>query len=132
MTLLDTNVIVHYLKGDPGIVARIRHASRDEIAIPSIVVYELEYGTLRSRLPAQRRRTLREGLADIRHMPFDTAAALAAAGIRLELERRGMTIGPLDLLVAGTAASLGAVLVTDNAAELSRVPGLRVEDWRMA
>lgn len=132
MTLLDTNVIVHYLKGDPAIVARIHKASRGELAIPAIVVYELEYGTLRSKLPARRRRELEAGLEHIQHIPFDSAAAMAAASIRIELEKQGSTIGPLDILIAGTAVSRGAALVTNNAAEFSRVPGLRVLDWRSA
>ena len=132
MTLLDTNVIVHYLKGDPAIVARIHSASRGELAIPAIVVYELEYGTLRSTLPARRRRELEAGLAHLQHVPFDSAAAMAAASIRVELEKRGLTIGPLDLFIAGTAVSRGATLVTNNAAEFSRVPGLRVLDWKSA
>lgn len=132
MILLDTNVIVHYLKGDPAIVARIHGASRRELAIPAIVVYELEYGTLRSKLPARRRRELEAGLERIQHVPFDSAAAMAAASIRIELEKQGSTIGPLDILIAGTAVSRGAALVTNNAAEFSRVPGLRVLDWRSA
>jgi len=131
LILLDTNVIVHYLKGDPAIVARIQKASRGELAIPAIVVYELEYGTLRSKLPARRRRELEAGLEHIQHVPFDSAAAMAAASIRIEL-KQGSTIGPLDILIAGTAVSRGAALVTNNAAEFSRVPGLRVLDWRAA
>ena len=132
MTLLDTNVIVHYLKGDPAIVARIHSASRGELAIPAMVVYELEYGTLRSTLPARRQRELEAGLAHLQHVPFDSAAAMAAASIRVGLEKQGSTIGLLDLLIAGTAVSRGATLVTNNAAEFSRVPGLRVLDWKSA
>lgn len=132
MILLDTNVVAHYLKGDPAIVTRIQHASRGELAIPAIVVYELEYGTLRSRLPARRRRELEAGLEHIQHVPFDAVAAMAAASIRVELEKQGLAIGPLDMLIAGTAVSRGAALVTNNAAEFSRVPGLRVLDWRSA
>jgi tRNA(fMet)-specific endonuclease VapC len=132
LTLLDTNVIILYLKGDPAIAARMRAASRSELAVPTIVVYELEYGTLRSRLPARRRGELETGLTALRHVPFDSAAALAAARLRIELERQGLTIGPLDMLIAGTAVSRGATLVTNNAAEFSRVPGLRVVDWRSA
>ena len=52
MTLLDTNVVVHYLKGDPEIVVRINNASRGALAIPTIVVYELEYGTLQIEIPS--------------------------------------------------------------------------------
>lgn len=57
---------------------------------------------------------------------------MAAASIRSELEQQGRAIGPLDVLIAGTAVSRGAGLVTNNAAEFSRVPGLRVLDWRSA
>jgi tRNA(fMet)-specific endonuclease VapC len=130
LKLLDTNVVIHYLKGDPAIVARIHNASRGELAIPAIVVYELEYGTLRAKLGARRRRELEAGLQYIQNVPFDSAAAMAAARIRVELEKRGLTIGPLDLLIAGTAVSRGAALVTNNTAEFSRVPGLRVLDWK--
>lgn len=60
---------------------------------------------------------------------FDDAAASRAARLRLALEQRGVKIGPLDTLIAATAISQGAILVTHNTAEFSRVPDLRVEDW---
>ena len=94
------------------------------------MVYELEYGALRSGLPARRRRELERGLGYIQRVPFDSEAATASAKIRIELERQGLTIGPLDLLIAGTALSRGAVLVTNNTVEFSRVAGLQVTDWR--
>jgi tRNA(fMet)-specific endonuclease VapC len=63
-------------------------------------------------------------------VPFDSAAAEAAARIRVELETHCSLIGPLDLLIAGTALSRGATLVTNNIQEFSRVPGLHVVDWK--
>lgn len=94
------------------------------------MIYEIEYGTLRSRFPANRRNELEKGLRNVRHLPFDTEAAMAAARIRVELEKAGTVIGPMDLLIAGTALSVGAVLATNNAREFERVPGLRVADWK--
>ena len=35
----------------------------------------------------------------------------------------------LDMLIAGHAISLGAMLVTNNLREFARVPGLRAENW---
>src|ERR1700735_3683283 len=55
LILLDTNVTIHYLKGDTGIHAAIRNTALRKLALPAIVVYELEYGALRSGLPARRR-----------------------------------------------------------------------------
>ncbi|MGH9657602.1 MAG: PIN domain-containing protein [Bryobacteraceae bacterium] len=97
-------------------------------AIPSVVAYEIEYGTL--KLGSSHRRALASALLDgLDQVPFDHAAAREAARIRVDLEARGLTIGPLDLLIAGTAVSRGAVLVTHNTREFSRVKGLRLSDW---
>jgi tRNA(fMet)-specific endonuclease VapC len=49
--------------------------------------------------------------------------------LRADLEKRGQSIGPLDMLIAAQALSLDATLVTHNTREFARVKGLRVEDW---
>ena len=128
MTLLDSNVLIHYLRGTEPLFSRLRAASPAKMAIPSIVAYELEYGTLKSTNP-RRRAMLQDIVGELEEIPFDAAAARAAARIRVDLEKIGAVIGPLDLLIAGIAESRGAVLVTANLREFSRVPGLRVEDW---
>jgi tRNA(fMet)-specific endonuclease VapC len=63
-------------------------------------------------------------------LPFDTAAAQAAARSRTKLESEGATIGPYDVLLAGHALAAGLILVTANTAEFNRVAGLAVENWR--
>jgi len=128
LTLLDSNILIHCLKGREPAASRFRAAIPSEIAIPSVVAYEIEYGTLRITSP-QRRRILSRMLEGMEEIPFDRKAAHEAARIRLELERRGAVIGPLDLLIAGTVLSRGAVLATNNTREFSRVKGLRLEDW---
>lgn len=42
-----------------------------------------------------------------------------------------LEIGPMELLIAGTALSRNAVLVSDNTREFSRVTGLRLVNWRI-
>ncbi len=72
---------------------------------------------------------LDEVLSVITVIPFADAEARQAAEIRAALESRGMPIGPMDTLIAGTAMAHGATLVTRNVAELGRVEGLLIEDW---
>ncbi len=130
MTLLDSNTIIHCLKGREPAASRFRAASPELIAIPSVVAYELEYGTL--KIESQQRRKILTGfLEGLREMPFDRDAAREAARIRVELERQGQRIGPMDLLIAGTAMSRGAALATNNTKEFSRIAGLRLEDWSL-
>ena len=52
-----------------------------------------------------------------------------AGEIRAALEAAGTPIGAYDVLIAGQALRHDATLVTANASELSRVAGLRWEDW---
>lgn len=62
-------------------------------------------------------------------LDYDADAAGHAADIRANLERRGLPIGPYDLLIAGYARSRGLVVITGNLGEFLRVEGLRAEDW---
>jgi tRNA(fMet)-specific endonuclease VapC len=62
----------------------------------------------------------------------DTDAAYYGA-IRAHLARpkpNALPIGPYDLTLAAHALRVGAAVVTHNAAEFRRVPGLVVEDWQ--
>jgi len=61
--------------------------------------------------------------------PFDEEAAQVYGEIRAALEKEGRPIGAMDMLIAAHAASLGAILVTNNEREFLRVPELMVENW---
>ena len=126
---LDSNVVIHALKGTGRVAERFAEVNPGDISIPAVVVYELEFGTLRAGVPARRRRELGQLIGAISILPFDDRAASRAAGLRYDLEKSGFAIGPLDALIAGTALAHGAKLVTHNMREFARVPGLQVEDW---
>ncbi len=126
---LDWNALIHALKGIGRVRERLARTDPGLIGIPAVVAYEIEYGTLRSVNPELRREQLRRLLSVTAVLPFDERAAARAAAVRLDLERRGLTIGPYDLMIAGTALAYGCTLVTNNVAEFSRVPGLNCEDW---
>jgi tRNA(fMet)-specific endonuclease VapC len=128
LILLDTNTVIYYLKGVETVIARLHASSRHEVGIASPSVYEIEYGN-RKTGSARRRAIVSALLGAIAHVPFDYEAAQEAARMRVELEGRGLVIGPIDLLIAGIALSRGAVLATNNTREFSRVKGLRLTDW---
>ena len=128
MTLLDTNTLIHYLKGLQPVVSHLEASSPRELAIPSVVAYEILFGTMNGS-SSSRRPVVAKLLAGLRQVPFDSDAAQESARVRFELESRGLVIGPLDLLIAGTALSRAATLVTNNTREFSRVRGLRLADW---
>lgn len=70
-------------------------------------------------------------LAGFEVRPWPTEASHTYAQIRATLARGGRLIGGMDLLIASHAVSEDSVLITNNAREFLRVPGLAVEDWAM-
>lgn len=126
---LDTNTLIYFFR-DQGKVARnLLEMAPARIAIPAIVLFELETGIAKSSEPKKRIKQLAELTDVVRVLPFDQNAARESARIRAFLETRGEPIGPMDTLIAGTALAAGATLVTRNVSEFERVPGLRTANW---
>ncbi len=126
--LLDTNVLIHAVRGRPPAVrTRLQQQSPDDVAVSSVTVAELWYGAEKSADPERKREAWEIVLAPFQIIPFDRGAAEHHARLRYLLRRR--PIGERDLLIASIALAHDLTLVTHNAAEFSRVPSLRVEDW---
>ena len=129
MWVLDTNTLIYFFKGIGHAAENILSRPPTDIAIPSIVLYELKVGIEKSISPQKRETQLKNFTSHIQVLPFGEVAAACAATIRATLELRGEPIGPYDILIAATALSNNATLVTHNTGEFSRVENLIVEDW---
>jgi len=131
--LLDTNAVIAILKERPPMVADRFYAEVGRgrtILVPTVVLFELEYGIARSRRAEEARRGLDALLASpVQVVPLDAADAAEAGAIRGRLADAGTPIGPYDVLIAAQARRRGALLVTANRREFARVPGLAVADW---
>ncbi len=62
-------------------------------------------------------------------LPLSEDIAAVYGSSRVELEKRGSSIGRLDTIIAAHAIAAGRALVTNNAREFARVGGLRCEGW---
>lgn len=130
--LFDTNAIsalVHHRRGFERLAARIGALALGRRLVSAVTMSELKTMIAKARDPASKSAGVRLVLAYFNIVDFGEAAALHAGQIRAHLGPRGLAIGPLDTLIAAHALSLGALVVTDNVAEFSRVPGLKVESW---
>jgi len=130
--LFDTNAIsalVHHRRGFERLAARIDALTIGRRFVSAITMSELETMIAKAKEPASKSAGVRLVLAHFNIVDFGEAAALHAGQIRAYLEPRGLAIGPLDTLIAAHARSLGATVITDNVAEFSRVPSLKVESW---
>jgi len=129
MFVLDTNTLIYFFKGAGNVARNLLRRRPSEIAIPAVVLFELEVGVARSGAPRKRRRQLAELLSVVGVLPFDAEAAKQSAAVRAWLEKQGTPIGPYDVLIAGTALAHRGILVTHNTGEFSRIKKLQIEDW---
>ena len=126
--LLDSSACIPVLRNKKG-VEKLPDPAQSGIS--TIVAAELWTGVKKNLAthPHQAGR-LETFLKLFQLLDFDLEAALHYADIRAALEAAGTTLGPLDLLIAGQARSLGATLVTENAREFKRVKGLRLQSLK--
>lgn len=125
--LIDTDVSIEILRRRDQQVVR-RAIAEGRLRISMITEFELVRGAMKSTDPKSRTE-VDTYLAVVDSLPFDSAAAEHAADIRVGLETAGTPIGQYDVLIAGHARSLNAIVVTRNTKHFERVPGLRVERW---
>lgn len=129
MFVLDTNTLIYFFKDMGNVSVNLLQTAPKDVAIPSIVVFELEVGIAKSTSPQKRQEQLAEFISAVAVLPFGLQEAKRAAEIRVELAKSGTPIGPYDILIAATASANQATLVTHNTKEFSRIGVLEVMDW---
>jgi tRNA(fMet)-specific endonuclease VapC len=129
MYLLDSNILIYWLKDLGQVSNRIRACAPHQIKVPAPALFELEYGTAKSKRPTAQRDFIDKVILRLEVMPLDYECAKTAGQLRGALEVQGNVIGPYDLLIAGIALSNKLTVITRNTREFSRVPGLKVENW---
>jgi len=128
--LLDTSICIYLIKKKPSsVIAQLESHPLGEVGVSSVTVAELCYGVEKSSYPSRNREALERFLIPLAIADFDYLAAEAYGEIRATLEALGMPIGPLDMLIAAHAVSLGAALVTNNVQEFARIPNLKITNW---
>jgi len=127
--LLDTNILSDLVRNPQGLVAqKIADMGEKSICTSIIVAGELRFSV--KKLGSKRLTTqLNTILSAIEVLPLEEPADRRYGELRADLERRGATIGPNDMLIAAHALMLDCVVVTANEREFSRVPRLKVENW---
>ena len=128
--MLDTNICIYAIKHKPEkVFQKLQEVDPQDVCVSSFTYAELVHGVEKSAAVEKNRLALSMLLANIEILDFDVDAADCYGKIRADLEKRGTPIGPLDMMIAGHAQSLGYTLVTNNEKEFSRVSNLKIENW---
>ena len=125
--LIDTNIAIHARDGTEAVLAKL--AEHDGgVLLSALSLAELQRGVYRDpSLTAIRQARLEVLLRGLPVLPFDASAAVAYGRIIAQCGR--VHVRDYDRMIAAHAISSHSILVTNNLADFSDIPGLSVENW---
>jgi tRNA(fMet)-specific endonuclease VapC len=137
MKILDTDTLTHFFLNHPRVVERMQRET-DEVVITVISRIETLQGRFATLLKAADSAELQRGQQRLDEAERDLARlprilpinAAAATEFDRLLGTKGLRrIGRADLLIASITLANKATLVTRNARDFRKVPGLQTENW---
>ena len=121
MILCDTDVIIEILKGDDKIIKIIERIGLENIAISSVTVMELYFGSLNKR----EMNKIKKHLKTLNVVHFDNnVSELAINMIESYSKSHGLQIP--DAIIAATALSFEMKLFTLNLKDFRYIDGLNL------
>ena len=128
--LLDTDTCSYIMKRHPlSVLKHLQTIEMSPIGISSMTLAELRYGVERFNSSRFTQQDIDFFITHLNLTVFAWGATQYYATLRADLERKGLPIGNMDMLIAAHALRLDAILVTNNQRHFSRISGLKLENW---
>lgn len=130
--LLDTNICVHFLRGEHQLQTRFASLGLAQCFVSEITVAELLFGAANSApvWQARQRQQVAEFQALFAEQVLPIGPALAIfAEQKAALRRTGRPIDDFDILIGSTALAHGLTLVTRNTRHFTNFSNLVLENW---
>jgi tRNA(fMet)-specific endonuclease VapC len=130
--MLDTNIASHIIKGDiPLVRQRLVAVPILRVVVSSVTQAELLYGLAKRAYPKGLTARVHEFLIRVKILAWDKEVVVFYGDLRAKCETAGVSLSPLDLMIAAHAQAVNAVLVTGDKA-FTRVPDrLIIENWTL-
>lgn len=127
--LLDTDIVVFFLRGNKDITQKMATLDASEIYISEVTIAELEYGNRCSGRYEENKELVSMFLSKINVVPFMDAVSYYAKE-RYRLRKIGQPIADFDLLIGCTSVSKGLKMVTNNVIHFSHIDNIDIENWK--
>jgi tRNA(fMet)-specific endonuclease VapC len=125
--LVDTDWVIHYLKGRRAFVERLSALRDQGLAISAITLGELYEGVCGAAEPEKREQGLKDFLQGVTVLGLDEETCRIFGKERQRLRRAGNLPGDMDLFIGATALRQNLTVLTNNRNHFERIEGLRIE-----
>ena len=126
--LLDTNICVHYFRGQFKLADKIQEVDLRNCAISEITLAELAYGAENSSDPKKNFKLIDKFAEQVKILPIFNAINIYAKE-KARLRKKGTMISDFDILIGSTSIANGLIMVTENLKDLERISKIKIENW---
>ncbi|MBQ3833405.1 MAG: PIN domain-containing protein [Bacteroidales bacterium] len=125
--LLDTNICIFFMKGKYELDKKIMQVGVENCYISEITAAELLYGAYHSKKERHISET-KQFINEFAIIPI-TSIIDDFARQKDSLVTSGQIIDDFDIFIGMSAVKNNFVMVTDNVKHLSRISGIKIENW---
>jgi tRNA(fMet)-specific endonuclease VapC len=126
--LLDTNICIHFFRGDFNLLNKITKIGLENCAISEITLAELIYGAENSKYPKKNFNLIDTLSEQVAILPILDAIPVYAKE-KVRLRKSGQMISDFDLLIGATSIVNNLIMVTENQKEFNRIKDIKLESW---
>ncbi len=126
--LLDTNICIHYFRGQFNLAEKMQEVGLKNCAISEITLAELVYGAENSSDPKKNCEIIDKFSEQVKILPIYNAINIFAKE-KARLRKRGAMISDFDILIGSTSIANGLIMVTENLKDLERISKIKIENW---
>lgn len=130
MTIIDTNVMIPFLKGSPEAVNKVREVSSEnsQVVITIITAYELLKGAQLSSKPEDNLNGVKQAISNMQVLDLSPEACEEASNIFCELKKSGKMISEFDILIAAIAKTNDESILTWDQ-HFKSIKGINLIQW---
>jgi predicted nucleic acid-binding protein len=126
--LIDTDVLIDFLRGDKRTVELIKEISMQKLLTTDINAFELYHGAYKSRNRSANISDVENLLGSLEVLGTARESMKKAAELIAHLENKGGSVDIADLFIASICLVNSASLLTRNKKHFERM-GVRIFEW---
>ena len=125
--LIDSGILIYFLKGKQEVVERLSKIPINELYISRINYTELIYGAYNSTKINQNLKVIEPFLDSFEVLEFTKKSSLIFAKEKARLKKSGNIIADMDLMIASIAIENDCTLISNNIKHFDRIQNLKLE-----
>jgi predicted nucleic acid-binding protein len=130
-SILDTDTLINFFDDDENTSRNLSNflSSHPKLTISELTVFEFFQG-LEYKQAQKQMKKFESFISKCEVLNISHNSVRLSAKIYADLRRKGITIGEIDLLIAGIAIHSDLQLITNNTAHFAQIQGLSLHNWK--